>query len=89
MDKRKRGNAYGRLTLLCLAAMATARMLLLMIDIIQTRAGGCGGEIAIPFYIILIFASGWKLREWTSRRQNKRRKNHAMAVHLPEMRVQP
>ena len=39
---------YARMSVLALAAMATARLVLLTIDIIQLRVGTVGGEICLP-----------------------------------------
>lgn len=62
---------YARLSILALAAMATARLVLLTIDIIQLRAGTVGGEICIPAYVIpayvaIFIYTGWKLKSWSA-----------------------
>lgn len=57
---------YARVSLLTLAAMATARLVLLTIDIIQLRAGTVGGEICIPAYVAIFIATGWKLKSWSA-----------------------
>lgn len=71
MDKqRKKRRAYARtyyrLSVIFLAAMITARLLLLMIDVIQLRAGTVGGEICIPAYAAIFIYTGWKLKSWTA-----------------------
>ena len=57
---------YARMSVLALAAMATARLVLLTIDIIQLRAGTVGGEICIPAYAAIFIYTGWKLKSWTA-----------------------
>lgn len=57
---------YARLSILALAAMATARLVLLTIDIIQLRAGTVGGEICIPAYVAIFIYTGWKLKSWSA-----------------------
>ena len=57
---------YARMSVLALAAMATARLVLLTIDIIQLRSGTVGGEICIPAYAAIFIYTGWKLKSWTA-----------------------
>ena len=57
---------YARMSVLALAAMATARLVLLTIDIIQLRSGTIGGEICIPAYAAIFIYTGWKLKSWTA-----------------------
>ena len=57
---------YARMSVLALAAMATARLVLLTIDNIQLRAGTGGGEICIPAYAAIFIYTGWKLKSWTA-----------------------
>lgn len=57
---------YARMSVLALAAMATARLVLLTIDIIQLRVGTVGGEICIPAYAAIFIYTGWKLKSWTA-----------------------
>lgn len=57
---------YARLSILAMAAMATARLVLLTIDIIQLRAGTVGGEICIPAYVAIFIYTGWKLKSWSA-----------------------
>lgn len=54
---------YTRLSVLALAAMMTARLVLLMIDVIQARVDA-PGAVAIPLYAVWFTFTGWKLREW-------------------------
>lgn len=56
---------YARLSILALAAMLTARLLLLMIDVIQAGVGFTGA-VSIPFCAGWLIFTGWKLREWTA-----------------------
>lgn len=56
---------YARLSVLALAAMMTARLVLLMIDVIQAGVA-TPGVVAIPFYAVWLMFTGWKLREWTA-----------------------
>lgn len=56
---------YTRLSVLALAAMMTARLVLLMIDVIQARVNA-PGAVAIPLYAVWLIFTGWKLREWTA-----------------------
>ena len=56
---------YARLSVLALAAMMTARLVLLMIDVIQAGVDALGA-VAIPFYAVWLIFTGWKLREWTA-----------------------
>ena len=62
--RRSMWRAYARLSLLALAAMVTARLLLLMIDVIQLQIDTVGA-ISIPLCGIVLVVTGWKLREWT------------------------
>lgn len=57
---------YARMSVLALAAMATARLVLMTIDIIQLRSGTVGGEICIPAYAAIFIYTGWKLKSWTA-----------------------
>lgn len=64
--RRKRPSGwtiYTRLSVLALAAMMTARLVLLMIDVIQA-GGDTPGAVAIPLYAAWLIFTGWKLREW-------------------------
>ena len=64
--RRKRPSGwtiYARLSVLALAAMMTARLALLMIDVIQAGVD-VPGAVAIPFYAVWLIFTGWKLREW-------------------------
>lgn len=54
---------YARLSVLALAAMMTARLVLLMIDVIQAGVDA-PGAVAIPLYAVWFTFTGWKLREW-------------------------
>lgn len=64
--KRQSGwTIYARLSVLALAAMMTARLALLMIDVIQAGVDA-PGAIAIPLYAVWLIFTGWKLREWTA-----------------------
>lgn len=66
--RRKRPSGwtvYARLSVLALAAMMTARLVLLMIDVIQAGVDA-PGAVAIPFYAVWLIFTGWKLREWTA-----------------------
>ena len=56
---------YARLSVLALAAMMTARLVLLMIDVIQAGVDA-PGAVAIPLYAVWLIFTGWKLREWTA-----------------------
>lgn len=56
---------YARLSVLALAAMMTAHLALLMIDIIQAGVDA-PGAVAIPLYAVWLIFTGWKLREWTA-----------------------
>ena len=65
---------YARLSVLALAAMMTARLVLLMIDVIQAGVDAAGA-VAIPFCAVWLIFTGWKLREWTAgttKEENKR-----------------
>ena len=61
---------YARLSVLALAAMMTARLVLLMIDVIQAGVDALGA-VAIPFYAVWLIFTGWKLREWTTGTKEK------------------
>lgn len=54
-----------RLSLVFLSAMIFARLVLLMIDVIQLKVG-TPGAFAIPAYAAVFIFTGWKLREWAS-----------------------
>lgn len=71
--RRKRPSGwtiYARLSVLALAAMMTARLVLLMIDVIQTGVDA-PGAVAIPLYAAWLIFTGWKLREWTTETKEK------------------
>lgn len=57
--------ACPRMALLALAAMIFARLVMLMIDVIQLHAA-TAGTIAIPAYVAVLIYTGWKLKEWTA-----------------------
>lgn len=66
--RRKRPSSwtiYARLSVLALAAMMTARLVLLMIDVIQAEVDA-PGAVAIPLYAVWLIFTGWKLKEWTA-----------------------
>lgn len=73
--KRKRTRAYVRsyyrMALLALAAMVTARLVLLMIDMIQLQIENAGA-FCIPAYAFILVFCGWELKTWTT--QGKERK---------------
>ena len=48
----------------------TARLVLLMIDVIQAGVDA-PGVVAIPLYAVWLIFTGWKLREWTAGRTEK------------------
>lgn len=63
-QKRPSGwTIYARLSVLALAAMMTARLAMLMIDVIQAEVDA-PGAVAIPLYAAWLIFTGWKLREW-------------------------
>lgn len=71
--RRKRPSGwtiYAHLSILALAAMMTARLVLLMIDVIQAGVDA-PGVVAIPLYAVWLIFTGWKLREWTAGRTEK------------------
>lgn len=67
--KRKRTRAYVRsyyrMALLALAAMVTARLVLLMIDMIQLQIENAGA-FCIPAYAFILVFCGWELKTWTT-----------------------
>lgn len=63
---------YSRLSLLMLAAMVTARLLLLMIDVIQLKAG-IVGAVSIPASAVVLVLTGWKLHEWVEQGKERDR----------------
>ena len=67
--KRKRTRAYVRsyyrMALLALAAMVTARLVLLMIDMIQLQIENAGA-FCIPAYAFILVFCGWELKIWTT-----------------------
>ena len=52
-----------RLSLVFLSAMIFARLVLLMIDVIQLKVG-IPGAVVIPAYSAVFVFMGWNLREW-------------------------
>lgn len=69
--RKKRGNnwkAYARLSLLSLAAMMTARLVLLAVDVAQLQVAR-EGIVTIPACAAVLIITGWKLREWTASRK--------------------
>jgi len=61
--KQRTWRAISRLTLLCLAAMFFARLVLLMIDVIQLQIDTVGA-VTVPACAIVFIVTGWKFREW-------------------------
>lgn len=74
MEKSKRRRAYARsyyrLSVLCLAAMVTARLILLMIDVIQLQIQ-TAGAFSIPASAAILVFTGWELRTWTGQGKEK------------------
>lgn len=74
MEKSKRrrsyARAYYRLSVLCLAAMVTARLILLMIDVIQLQIQ-TAGAFSIPASAAILVFTGWELRTWTGQGKEK------------------
>lgn len=68
-----RWRACPRMALLALAAMIFARLVLLMIDVIQLRVASAGA-IAIPAYAAVLIYTGWKLKEWTTQGKESNKK---------------
>lgn len=64
---------YARLSLIALAAMVTARLILLSIDYMQSRAGAVGGEICITIYVVIFVIAGWRLKSWAAKERRRRR----------------
>lgn len=67
LKKRRRHRAwrlYARLSLLALAAMMTARLVLLAVDVAQLQVD-TAGIISVPICAFVLILAGWKLREWT------------------------
>lgn len=67
LKKRQRRMAwrrYARMSLLALAAMMTARVVLLAVDVAQLQAD-TAGIVSVPACAVILFVAGWKLREWT------------------------
>ena len=75
MEKSKRRRAYARsyyrLSVLCLAAMVTARLILLMIDVIQLQIQTVGA-FSIPASAAILVFTGWELRTWTGQGKEKK-----------------
>lgn len=75
MEKSKRrrsyARAYYRLSVLCLAAMVTARLILLMIDVIQLQIQ-TAGAFSIPASAAILVFTGWELRTWTGQGKEKK-----------------
>lgn len=76
MEKKRRTRgcvrAYYRLSLLALAAMVTARLVLLMIDMIQLQIENAGA-FCIPAYAFILVFCGWELKTWTSQGKETKR----------------
>ena len=67
LKKRRRRRAwrlYARLSLLALAAMMTARLVLLAVDVAQFQVD-TAGIVSIPTCAAILFWTGWKARGWT------------------------
>lgn len=67
MRRRRRRAAwrlYARLSLLALAAMMTARLVLLAVDVAQLQTSVVG-LVTVPACAAVFIVTGWKLREWT------------------------
>ena len=75
MEKSKRRRAYARsyyrLSVICLAAMVTARLILLMIDVIQLQIQTVGA-FSIPASAAILVFTGWELRTWTGQGKEKK-----------------
>ena len=61
--KRRAWRTISRMSLLCLAAMFFARLVLLMIDLIQLQIETVGA-VTVPACAVVFIVTGWKLREW-------------------------
>ena len=70
--RRKAWRVYSRMSLLLLASMLTARLVLLMIDVIQLHVA-VAGAVSIPISAAVLVLTGWKLREWTEQGKEKNR----------------
>ena len=84
MDKqRKKRRAYARtyyrLSVIFLAAMITARLLLLMIDVIQLQIQ-TAGAFSIPASAVILVFTGWQLKTWTSQGKEKKSCGHTNAT---------
>lgn len=63
-NTRRNLRYVGQVISLTLAGITAARLIILMLDTVSARAGNPGGELLIPFYIILLPLIGWQLRGW-------------------------
>lgn len=91
--RRKRPSGwtiYARLSVLALAAMMTARLVLLMIDVMQAEADAPGAA-AIPLYAVWLIFTGWKLREWiagTTKEETERCNTESAPVAGPTLTLE-
>ena len=83
MEKRKKRRAYARsyyrLSVLFLAAMVTARLILLMIDVIQLQIQTVGA-FSIPASAAILVFTGWQLKAWTSQGKEQKSCGHTNAT---------
>ncbi len=63
-DRKAIWGQYTGLSLMALAAMVTARLLLLAVDVAQSHVDQVG-IIIVPACGAILFLAGWKFREWT------------------------
>ncbi len=61
--KQRAWRTVARLSLLSLAAMLFARLVLLMIDLLQFQVD-IAGAVTVPACAVVFIWTGWKLREW-------------------------
>lgn len=84
--KRKRTRAYVRsyyrMALLALAAMVTARLVLLMIDMIQLQIENAGA-FCIPAYAFILVFCGWELKTWTTQGKEGKDVEARLQARLP------
>lgn len=79
-QKRRRAwRAISRLSLLCLAAMFFARLVLLMVDLLQFQVD-IAGAVTVPACAVVFVFVGWNLREWWEEYKIFRKEKHRCRI---------
>ena len=76
-DRKAAWGQYTGLSLMALAAMVTARLVLLAVDVAQSHVDQVG-IVIVPACGVILFLTGWKFREWTMPGERSPRKGASL-----------